>query len=195
MKTSPPSGYGFHRVKKSTQILPLAADQLDATPLLKSDEELVLDVELLQLDATSMKEIREASHGDLASMKSRILHIVETRGKMHNPVTNSGGVLVGRIREEGRRFFERHSRPAGIQSGTSVIPVASLTSLPLHLESIESIALDQVRVRGTAVAFSCMRICPVPEDLGAALTLSCVDISSLVPQLRRNLISCGRFAS
>lgn len=39
-------------------------------------------------------------------MKDRILEIVRTRGKMHNPETNSGGVLLGVVQEIGEAAKE-----------------------------------------------------------------------------------------
>jgi hypothetical protein len=37
-----------------------------------------------------MKQIKEICSGDEQKMKEKIQEIIETRGKMHNPVTNSG---------------------------------------------------------------------------------------------------------
>ena len=69
------------------------------------DTETVLNVTHLELDSTSMKQIRAAVVSDggrgaeppHVAIGREIMRIVGERGKMHNPVTNSGGVLVGAV--------------------------------------------------------------------------------------------------
>ena len=185
--------YGAHRVLKPTFALPQGALKLNNSPQLSHQHELILDVDFLMLDATSMKNIMESSANDPERAASRIKSIIVSRGKMHNPVTNSGGVLVGRIKKIGSKFFDIH-RPlrGGSQLGDVIVPVASLSTLPLHITRIKEIKGDRVAVEGTAVMFSCMRICPVPENLGPELALACVDISSLAPQVRRCLAEIAR---
>jgi len=81
------SGYGFHRVIDPPGVMPQAAEKLDNTPKILVPDEVLIDVELLNLDSTSMKQIKETSF----NVGKRILEIVSQRGKMHNPVTKSGG--------------------------------------------------------------------------------------------------------
>src|ERR1035437_900059 len=124
MKTGadPLSIYGSHRVIEPKKSLPQSALRLDNRPKILNPHELLLDVDFLMLDATSMREIRDfcSSYPDL--MTAKILEIIQERGKMHNPVTNSGGVLVGRIREIGKQFFEVHPAvPGGDTPGQIII--------------------------------------------------------------------------
>jgi L-erythro-3,5-diaminohexanoate dehydrogenase len=81
------SAYGFHRVIRPLGVMPQAAEQLDNTPKILASDEVLIDVEVLNLDSTSMKQIKE-TYPDVGK---RILEIVSQRGKMHNPVTKSGG--------------------------------------------------------------------------------------------------------
>jgi L-erythro-3,5-diaminohexanoate dehydrogenase len=81
------TGYGFHRVISPSGVMPQAADKLDNTPKILALDEVLIDVEFLNLDSTSMKQIKESS----VDVRKRILEIVSQRGKMHNPVTKSGG--------------------------------------------------------------------------------------------------------
>jgi len=192
-KTDILSIYGAHRVLKPAFALPQSALKIDNTPRLAHPHELLLDVDFLMLDATSMRNIMESSANNLARAASRIRNIINSRGKMHNPVTNSGGVLVGKIREVGSKFFEIHPPlKGGNSTGQTIIPVASLSTLPLHIKRVKNITGDCVAAEGTAVMFSCMRICPVPEDFGPKLSLACVDISSLAPQVKRCLTKLAK---
>ena len=78
-------------------------------------------------------------------MAERILEIVAARGKMHNPETDSGGVLLGTVAAVGERF----GSPPPI--GERIVTLASLTLTPLRLErSPARPRLAQVEVAGTA---------------------------------------------
>src|SRR5690242_16948501 len=102
----------------------------------------LLEVRFLNLDSTSMKQLREAGGNSDDRVRARILEIVNTeRGKMHNPVTNSGGVLLGVVREIGSAV-----KREGWKIGTSVVPLASLSCLPLRLGRLGEIHGDRVEV-------------------------------------------------
>jgi len=100
----PSSEYGFHRVlvphKKGSLIQ--AAVTVENEPRILNEYEVLIDVEYLHLDSTSMKQIQEIAKSEFRVMKDKIFGIIEARGKMHNPATNSGGVLVGKVKEIGK---------------------------------------------------------------------------------------------
>ena len=101
MRTSPSSPVGLHRVlDPAGAALPQAARVLDASPQLWPDE-VRIDVETLNLDAASFRQLIDKHDGDGAAVRSEVLDIVGTRGKMQNPVTGSGGMLIGTVAEVG----------------------------------------------------------------------------------------------
>ena len=87
---------GVHRVLEPAGVLPQAAQRLDADPAVGPDE-VRIAVERLNLDAASFRQLSEAHHGDGAAVRAAVLDIVTTRGKMQNPVTGSGGMLIGTV--------------------------------------------------------------------------------------------------
>jgi L-erythro-3,5-diaminohexanoate dehydrogenase len=91
------SAIGLHRVVSPAGVLPQAADRLDAPPAIAPDE-VRIAVERLNLDAASFRQLR-SEHGD--GIRNAVLSIIESRGKMQNPVTGSGGMLVGVVEEAG----------------------------------------------------------------------------------------------
>src|SRR3954465_9408090 len=93
------------RTRAPAGALPQPADRLDARGPLRPFE-FEVAVERLCLDSTSLRNIRERSDGDRARMAARILEIVGDRGKMHNPETGSGGVLLGTVSAVGERFAD-----------------------------------------------------------------------------------------
>src|SRR5262245_49488671 len=93
MRTSP---VGLHSVVEPAGVLPQAAVRLDARPEIGSDEVRIL-VERLNLDAASFRQLTTKHGGDGDAVRSEVLEIITSRGKMHNPVTGSGGMLIGTV--------------------------------------------------------------------------------------------------
>ena len=95
---------GLHRVLDDGVVLPQAAQRLDTRAELWPDEVRVR-VERLNLDAASFRQLERAhtTYGetDGDAVRAEVLDIVATRGKMQNPVTGSGGMLVGTVEEVG----------------------------------------------------------------------------------------------
>src|SRR5262249_48312143 len=95
---------GLHRVLDDVVVLPQAARRLDTRRELWPDEVRVR-VETLNLDAASFRQL-EAKHTvdgrpDGDAVRREVLEIVAERGKMQNPVTGSGGMLIGTVEEVG----------------------------------------------------------------------------------------------
>lgn len=173
--------YGFHRVLDPAGSIPQAARKLDSCPKLLSPTEILLDVSLLNLDSTGMSQLRSTGR----PIDQQVMEIVCERGKMHNPVSNSGGVLVGTVREIGPAVSSGFSP----RVGDSIIPLVSVSTLPLHLEKILAVNGDQLSVQGTAVLFDGMAYTPAPADIPLPVALSILDISSIVPQVYRHVVS------
>ena len=118
---------GADRVLEPVGALPQPALRLDASGPVRPHE-LELEVDRLCLDSTSHRNVRERSGGDPAAMAARILEIVAERGKMHNPETESGGVLLGTLAAAGDAYDDP---PA---PGERIVSLGSLTMTPLRLE-------------------------------------------------------------
>ena len=165
------SPYGLHRVIEPAGVLPQQAWRLSTEPGSWPDEVLV-DVERLNLDAASYRQLRE-EHGSPDAVRRAVAGIIEQRGKMHNPVTGSGGMLLGTVREVGPES------PLGLKSGDRIATLVSLTLTPLRIEdglvgwSGES---EQVPCRGTAVLFGRSIAAVLPPDLPDELSLSVLDV-------------------
>ena len=127
MRASDPTG--LHRVLDDRVVLPQAADRLDTRKELWPDE-VRIRVERLNLDAASFRQL-ERTHrdeGDGDGVRRAVLDIVATRGKMQNPETGSGGMLVGTVEEVGPES------PLGLHVGDRVATLVSLTLTPLVIE-------------------------------------------------------------
>lgn len=167
---------GLHRVLDENVVLPQAAQRLDTTQELWPDEVRVR-VERLNLDAASFRQLERAhtTYGetDGDAVRAEVLEIVASRGKMQNPVTGSGGMLVGTVEEVGPES------PLGLSVGDRVATLVSLTLTPLVIEDGLARwdgASEQVPCDGYAVLFGRSIAAVIPDDLDPALSLSVMDV-------------------
>ena len=179
---------GLHRVLDEAVVLPQAAQRLDTRAELWPDEVRVR-VERLNLDAASFRQLERKHHHDGAAVRAEVLDIVATRGKMQNPETGSGGMLVGTVEEVGPES------PLGLRVGDRVATLVSLTLTPLVIE--DGLAQwdgcsEQVPCDGYAVLFGRSIAAVVPDDLDPALSLSVMDVCG-APALTARVV--GEYAA
>jgi L-erythro-3,5-diaminohexanoate dehydrogenase len=165
--------YGLGRVVGEPGVLPQRAQKLDPTLPLRAGE-MLIDVDSLNIDAASFRQIVEATGGDEARMRAMIQDTVRTRGKMQNPVTGSGGMLMGRVRE----LDARHPAAGTLQRGDRVASLVSLSLTPLAIEEIRALhpAIDRVDVRGYAILFPSGLYARLPSDIGDTVALAALDV-------------------
>src|SRR5215468_7807549 len=178
------SAIGLHRVLEPAGVLPQAAWRLDPSPQLWPDE-VRIRVERLNLDAASFRQLEHAHGGDGAKIRSAVLDIVAARGKMQNPETGSGGMLVGVVDEVGA------ASPLGLAVGQRVATLVSLTLTPLAIT--DGLAGwdgrgEQVPAAGHAILFGRSIAAVLPDDLPVPLALAVLDVCG-APALTARVVS------
>lgn len=170
---------GVDRVIAPAGSLPQPAGRLDAGAPMRPGE-IEIAVDRLCLDSTSHRQIRESCGADPAAMGERVLEIVRERGKMHNPVTDSGGVAVGDVRAVG----ELREDPPAV--GERVVTLASLTLVPLRLERILELDPDspQIEVEGTAYLAASSVWAPMPGDVPERQAVELIDVYAAASHTR-----------
>lgn len=183
-----PDPYGLSRVVRPAGVLPQAADVLDPSLPIGPDE-LLVDVDHLNIDAASFRQIKESVGGDAARVAEAVRAIVAERGKMHNPVTGSGGMLIGRVREVG----PAHPAAGELRPGDRIATLVSLTLTPLRLEAIEAVHLDndRVDVKGHAILFATGVWARLPDDMADTLALAALDVCG-APALVARAVRAGQ---
>ncbi|MGW4297647.1 L-erythro-3,5-diaminohexanoate dehydrogenase [Micromonospora chersina] len=166
------SPVGLHRVVEPAGVLPQAAWRLDADPRIAANE-VRIRVERLNLDAASFRQLSEKHGGDGEKVRAEVLEIISTRGKMQNPVTGSGGMLIGTVEEAGKRS------PLGLRPGDRVATLVSLTLTPLTI--LDGLARwdgrsEQVPCDGYAILFARSIAAVLPGDLHPELSLAVLDV-------------------
>jgi L-erythro-3,5-diaminohexanoate dehydrogenase len=171
---------GVWRSKTPPGTLPHIARVLDAESA-PNEFEVALHVERLAVDATSFGVIAQRGRGEPAAMARLITGIVADHGKLQNPWTGSGGVVMGRVASVGRRHEAR-----GLSPGQLVVPLASAICIPLKLESVGPVRPSdpQVPARGRAIVTGCMHCARVPEDLDPTVALTALDVYPVASHVR-----------
>jgi L-erythro-3,5-diaminohexanoate dehydrogenase len=173
---------GLHRVLDAETVLPQAAERLDTDREIWPDEVRVR-VERLNLDAASFRQL-EGAYGAGPAVRDAVRDIVATRGKMQNPVTGSGGMLVGTVEAVGERS------PLGLAVGDRVATLVSLTLTPLVIEdALERWdgSSEQVPCDGYAILFGRSIAAKLPDDLAPELALAVMDVCG-APALTRRVV-------
>jgi L-erythro-3,5-diaminohexanoate dehydrogenase len=190
VKRSPSSPLGLHRVLEAASgertILPQAAARLDASPEIWPDE-VRLDVETLNLDAASYRQLADKHRGaggkvDGDALRTEVLEIIGRRGKMQNPVTGSGGMLIGTVAEVGP------DSPLRLRVGDRVATLVSLSLTPLHIR--DGLARwdgqsEQVPATGHAILFGRSIAASLPADLESTVALRVMDVCGAPALVRR----------
>jgi L-erythro-3,5-diaminohexanoate dehydrogenase len=174
--------YGAHRVIEPRGALPQTALRLDNDFTRHFDTELCIAVDRLNLDAASFRQLLEASGGDLDGLAERVCETVKARGKQHNPVTGSGGMLLGRVTRIGSRV------ESDVKLGDRIATLVSLTLTPLRIDAVESVerASCQLAVRGEAVLFASGPFAVLPADLPERVALAALDVCGAPAQVARS---------
>jgi L-erythro-3,5-diaminohexanoate dehydrogenase len=183
---------GLHRFLEPAQAtLPQAAVRLDASPDLWPDEVRV-SIETLNLDAASYRQLANKHDGDGAAIRTEVLEIVAARGKMQNPVTGSGGMLIGTVDEVGPQS------PLGLVPGDRIATLVSLSLTPLVItDALQDWdgRSERVPARGHAVLFGRSIAARLPDDLSPDMALMVMDVCgapALVARVVREYAASGR---
>ncbi len=185
------SPVGLHRVLEPVGVLPQAAWRLDPDPQLSASE-VRIRVQRLNLDAASFRQLSQKHAGNGDAVRAEVLDIVRTRGKMQNPVTGSGGMLVGVVEAVGAES------PLGLAVGDPVTTLVSLSLTPLRIEDDLTAwdgASEQVPCDGTAILFARSIVAKVPGDLPAELVMAVMDVAgapALVQRVVQRYVAEGR---
>src|SRR5205807_812597 len=165
--------YGLRRVVRPKGVLPQQAEVIDPRLPLGHDE-LSIDVERLNIDAASFRQLQQECAGDVPRIASRIREIVAARGKMQNPVTGSGGMLIGRVAQVG----PEHPARSELAPGDRIATLVSLTLTPLELDEIRAVHkhAERLDVRGRAVLFASGLWATLPDDMPLEMALAGLDV-------------------
>ncbi|HAH59559.1 MAG: zinc-binding dehydrogenase [Lentimicrobium sp.] len=172
--------YGVHRVIEPQGVLPQPANKLDNNMDELYDNEILIDVITLNVDSASFTQIKEQSGGDEEKIKEIMFDIVAKQGKHRNPVTGSGGMLLGRVEKIGSALEGK----INLKVGDKIATLVSLSLTPLRIDKIKAIRkdVDQVDIEGKAILFESGIYAKIPDDMPEKLALSALDVAGAPAQ-------------
>jgi L-erythro-3,5-diaminohexanoate dehydrogenase len=190
------SPVGLHRVLDPLDeggeplVLPQAAQRVDTSPQLWPGE-VRIEVETLNLDAASYRQLHGKHGGDGDAIRAEVLDIIRSRGKMQNPVTGSGGMLIGTVAEVGPES------DLGLAVGQRVATLVSLSLTPLvvtdALHDWDGLG-ERIPAQGHAVLFRRSIAAAIPDDIAPQLALMVMDVCgapALVDRVVREYVARG----
>lgn len=171
--------YGTHRVIEPKGTLPQPATKIDNNMEIY-DNEILIDVQTLNIDSASFTQIKNEAGGDIEKIKEIMKDIVETRGKHQNPVTGSGGMLIGTVEKIGPALEGK----TDLKVGDKLATLVSLSLTPLRIDEINEVRkdIDQVDIKGKAILFESGIYAVIPSDLPENLALSVLDVAGAPAQ-------------
>ena len=176
------NNYGLERVLEPKYVLPTSAWKLDNSRNIYPNE-MLLSIKRIHLEGTSFKQICTEVNYNEEKIKQTIIDIVIRRGKLHNPVTDTGGLIFGQVEKIGESFESQ----GGVKAGDEIICNASLASVPIYIEKITAIdyAFNQIEVEGYAVVHDRIPLVKVKPGIPLNLLLFTLDESGTLFSLNK----------
>lgn len=180
--------FGALRSLEPKGSLPQPAWKLDNSMELKADEVLV-DVKIVCINRFSFNEILDEAGEDDKAFAKYVLRIIKERGKLHNPVTGTGGMLYGKVKQIGKKYPNVNN----IKVGDEIISLASLTITPITIERIHYIDYEnaQIYVEGQCVLFSNTPLILRPSNILLQLAITAMDEAG-APMRTNKIVSRGQ---
>jgi L-erythro-3,5-diaminohexanoate dehydrogenase len=172
--------YGTHRVIEPVGVLPQPAKKIDNNMDELYDNEILIDVQTLNIDSASFTQIEEQAGGDEVKIAEIMMGIVKEKGKHQNPVTGSGGMLIGTVEKIGPALEGK----IDLKVGDKIATLVSLSLTPLRIDKIKEIRkdIDQVDIEGKAILFESGIFAKIPTDMPEKLVLSALDVAGAPAQ-------------
>lgn len=166
---------GLHRVIEPKGLLPQQAKKINPDLPLQP-EEILIEVSSLNVDSASFHQFYKANGNDAEKTGEAILAVIRERGKLQNPVTGSGGMLIGTVKETGKGITNPDL--AKLKAGDRIATLVSLTLTPLKISKIKKVIpeIERVEVEGHAILFNSGIAAKIPADMDEGLALAALDV-------------------
>nr|WP_315020761.1 sigma 54-interacting transcriptional regulator [uncultured Aminipila sp.] len=165
--------FGISRVIEPKGAIPVTAWKIDNRREI-NEREIRINTRLVHMEKSSFEQVCYECGYDEDRIKAKIIDIIQKRGKLHNPFTDSGGMVYGKIEEIGKVFKE--NRP-WYNVGDEVLCNTTITSVPLFIEKIEAIDYNygELIIKGYTILFENSPMFIKPEGLALNYTMTTLD--------------------
>lgn len=183
-------GFGQTRVLEPQHVLPTSAWKLDNSRNLESFE-MRVDIHKIHIEGTSFKQICLEANDNDERIKQKIMDIVIRRGKLHNPVTDTGGLFFGTVSEIGSEY----ENVLKLKPGDEIICNTSMASVPIGIDKVSSIdrTFGQVDVEGHAIVYDKIPVVKRSKDVNLNLLLYALNESGTLLKVSSTAVGKRKF--
>lgn len=163
--------FGIERVIEPVGAIPPTAWRLDNSREVRPGEMRVA-VEVIKLEGDNFNQICSDCQYNESRIKERILTIINKRGKLQNPYTESSGIIAGTVEEVSCGY-----RGGDFKEGDRIISLASISGFPIYIEKIDKVDYNygEIWCSGYAIVFESSQIASWPQDLDIKPLLCALD--------------------
>ncbi len=184
---------GTHRVIEPAGAMPQSAWKIDNTPI-AFENEILCDVEVLNIDSASFKQIADACDGDAENdQRAHARTSCASAASSTIPSRAAAACSSATCSKSARRCATRSI----CKAGDRIASLVSLTLTPLHIEAITRIdvATGRVWIRGKAILFESGLWAKLPDDIDENVALAVLDVAGAPAQVQAACASPGRRSS
>lgn len=164
--------FGLSRVIEPKAAVPVTAWRIDnhreISPL-----ECRISLKLIHLERDCFQQLCSECGFDESKIIAKILDVINRRGKLHNPFTNTAGQFYGTIEEMGNEF----QKSSQYQIGDSIFCLTTMTAHPIYIDKIHKIDYNygELTVTGYGIVFMGSPLTTIPPGLQLNYTMATFD--------------------
>ncbi|HYE69458.1 MAG TPA: sigma 54-interacting transcriptional regulator [Anaerovoracaceae bacterium] len=164
--------FGLSRVIEPMAAVPVTAWKLDNNREIKP-EECRIALKLIHLERDCFQQICNECGYDETKIIARIFDVINRRGKLHNPFTNTAGQFYGTIEEMGSEY----GKSSPYKAGDDIFCLTTMTALPIHIEKIHKIDYNfgELTVTGYGIIFIDSPLTTIPPGVPLEYTMVAFD--------------------
>lgn len=176
--------FGIDRVIEPIGAIPSTAWKIDNSREL-SPGEIRVSLDMIKIEDSNFAQLVSVANYVDSKMKHRIMDIVNIRGKLQNPYTESGGILCGKIEE-----IHPKTKNNGFFEGDEIVTLTSASGFPIYIEEINDIDYNYgvIHCKGHAILFEAAKFVKKPENVNLKTLLCALDEEGSLMNLRDTLL-------
>lgn len=176
--------FGIDRVIEPVGTIPSTAWKIDNHKGL-SPGEIRVSLDLVKIEDSNFDQLVSASNHVDSKMRHRIIDIINLRGKLQNPYTESGGILCGTIEE-----IHPDTKIEGFEVGDEIVTLTSVSGFPMFIEEICDIDYNygEITCKGYAILFEAAKFVKKPQNVNIKTLLCALDEEGSLVDVRDVLL-------
>jgi transcriptional regulator with PAS, ATPase and Fis domain len=164
--------FGLSRVVEPKTAVPVTAWKLDNSREIQPWE-CRISLKLIHLERDCFQQFCNECGNDEMKIITKILDVIQRRGKLHNPFTNTAGQFLGVIEEMGNEY----AKSSKFKDGDVISCLTTMTALPIHIDKIHKIDYNfgELTVSGYGIIFMDSPLTTIPPDIQPDYTMVAFD--------------------